>query len=558
MRFDEFLQRDFIEAVTEDTLSLRFSIKDPSSYGITDYEVSWGELGVYPSKETLRRDREAIKEFKAFNREDLTKEQRESYDIYAYFAALYESSLDTYILYDPLTGANGFHATIPIVMSEFQFQCLADIEEYLQLTEQFGLLIESQIDYQKERARLRLFMSDSAADEVIKACEDLMADQVDNIFKDSFISRLEGVSGLDEAKKAELIEYNGELFDSVIVPAYETLASEIKALKGSGVNEGGLANFKKGKAYYRNELLMMGIDKTPERLIEDCDALLREYLIALYTAIQANQWIIDELDNRLTTDRDAAEILNHLKTKSKEHFPALPDSVGYSLKTIDESVRDVLSAGFYFMPRLDDYALSSIYYNPDYFGRDRDYMFFLFAHEGYPGHLLQRVSVLAGSLSDWRKTVRFKAYTEGWAQYVQYFSYRYADEDSLLTEVKRLEEEMDLLLSMRVDLGVHYEGWTVEEMKVYLAEHLPYEMSDAGVGGFYAFTVKNPLQAVPYYGGVMGIRELEVRYRESLGENFDEKQFHEELLKYGAAPFSLLRDWMDEALLGGAVETQAA
>ena len=549
-RFDEFLQRDFIEIVTSDALSLRFTIKNPESYGIADYEVNWGELGVYPSDEMLQKERAALREFGTFARGDLTREQRESYDIYAYYAELYDTVLETYLLYDPLTGANGFHATIPMVMSEYQFFSRADIEEYLLLLEQFGVMLDSHIEYQRERSRHGLFMSDSAADEVIDACAKLLAKRQGNIFLESFEKKMDAISGLGDSVKADFAARNRELFDSVVVPAYERLTKEMRALKGTGRNSGGLANFELGKDYYRCELRLMGIDRSPEQLIEDCDSLLQEYFDTFYSALYSNQWLIDNYESRLTIDRTAAEIVDYLRLRSKEDFPTLDDSVDYSLNVIDESVRGVLSAGFYFMPQLDGYTRNSIYYNPDYFRKDPDYMFFLFAHEGYPGHLLQRVSVLVGSLPDWRKIVQFRAYTEGWAQYVQYVSYRYADSDPLLSEVRRLEDELDSLLAMRVDLGIHYEGWTAADMKAYVSRHLPYEMPDAAVRGFYAFIVKNPLQMIPYYGGVMEIRALYARYSELLGDDFDERVFHEELLKYGVAPFSLLGEWMDESLLG--------
>ena len=556
--FYEFLMRDFVDTVTSDTLTLRFLLKNPAGFGITDYEVNWGELGVYPTAAELERDREAIEEFGSFDREMLTKEQKESYDIYAYLISLYETSLDTYMLYDPLTGANGFHAAIPVVMSEYRFYSRADIEEYLLLTEQFGLLMDSHIEYQKERSRLGLFMSDQAADEVIKACDAFTADKDRNIFLGSFEDRVGDVSGLSESEREECIKRNLELFETAVVPAYERLSKAMKTLKGSGVNSGGLARFNKGKEYYRNELLSMGISRSPEELISDCDALLQEYISAFNFLLYSNQRIMEEYDSRLTPDNSAADIVDYLKKKSEADFPALPAQVRYSLYTIDEAVRAALSPGFYFMPPLDDYARNSIYYNPDYFVTDPDYMFFLFAHEGYPGHLLQRVSVLASRLPEWRKILQFKAYTEGYAQYAQYYSYAYTGADPILSAVRRLDNEMDLLLSMRLDLGIHYEGWTPNHMREYLQNNLPYEFPQEAARAYYDFIVRNPLQPIPYYGGVMEIRYLYDRYSSLMGGAFSERQFHEELLKYGAASFSLLREWMDEALLDSYGENRAA
>lgn len=550
--FDEFLEKDFLGMVTSDTLTLHSVLKDPEAYGITDHVASWGSLNFILSKEEMINDRGLMREFGSFDRSHLTEEQKQSYDIYAYDLALYRDSIDTYYYYSPFRGSNGYHAMLPIILSEYAFFNQKDVEDYLVLLgtvdEYFGAFIE----FEQERSARGLFMTDAATDDVIQGCRDFLSTAQDNILLKSFSSRLEGLEEISDEKKQEYIEKNEELFDTVIIPTYENLIIEMGKLKGTGTNSGGLANYELGREYYTYRLKAMGISKSPEEIIEMSDRLMGEYYAEMWRILAKDSSIYDRIDDKLTPEMTAEEIMEYLKERCKEDFPAIPDDVSYSLSTIDDSLKDFVAPAFYFIPRLDDYTSNSIYYNADYFGIDRDYMFFTLAHEGYPGHLLQNVSVMHSPLSDWRKTQGFTAYSEGWANYVQYYAYRYVDTDQALADVLRLNEEMTYMMMLRIDVGVNYEGWTMGDMKTHLEKETPFGsvFSQNQYEYYYNYVVNNPMSIVPYIVGMVEIRELSEYYKAAMGSAYSDMLFHEEYLKRGEAPFALIKQWMDEALLG--------
>lgn len=549
--FDEFLQKDFLESITDDTLSLHSYLRNPKEFGIEQTEVTWGDLNIYPTAESIEKDKAAIEEFNSFNRENLTEEQKRSYDIYSYFIEIYDATLDTWMMYDPLVGANGYHAVLPFIMNEFTFDTQQDIDDYLILLETIDSFIDYFIDWQKERSRLGLFMSDAAAEEVISVSEDISKEFEKSIFITGFNDKVKEVIA-DITLTNEYIEKNKQIYKEVVVTSYIRLIDEMKALKGTGKDKGGLAKYDKGKEYYKVQLRRMGFTRTPEEMIEMLDIALSDTINEFYSVymIYLNRFDPDTLNDMFTPKLSAEEIVAYLIECCANDFPQLPEGTSYSLKHINESMRDSLSAGFYFSPPLDDYSENSIYYNPEYLTKNRDYMFFLMAHEGIPGHLLQNVTLMNSSLSNWRRIVNFKGYGEGWAQYVQYYSYKYiTDADQNLVKINRLTEEIDMLTMARIDLGIHYEGWSVSDLRKYMKDNLPFELDNSFFESYYEFIVVNPLQPIPYICGLLEIRELYSRYKGKMGESFSDKGFHTELLKYGEAPFSLLQDWLDDSML---------
>lgn len=553
--FDEFLEREFVSYISSDTLTLHSFVRYPENYGITDLQASWGNLEVAPTMEDIESDRALIREFKSFDANHLTPEQYRSHQVYEYDLRLYNMAMKMYFMYDPFMGSSGYHAMLPIVLSEYEFYGQQDVEDYFVLLGTLGQMMDSLMEYEQMRAEMGLFMPDSALDEVIQGCEDFLSKRGDNVLIESFDDRVDAMEGLTAAQRAAYKAQNSALFDEVVVATYEDIImAGMEALRGSGTNENGLAHYEMGQEYYTYRLLSMGVSKTPEELIATCETLMDEYYLEMQLLLMENMYVFDILYDNLTDEMTAEEIMEYLKEKSRADFPAIPDEVAYTLNTIDDSLKDLVAPAFYFTPKLDLYTQNAIYYNADYFELDRDYIFFTLAHEGYPGHLLQQVGMMASSLSNYRKVNGYIAYTEGWANYVQYYAYRYVQGDPILAEVMRLNEELSYLLILRIDAGVNYEGWTKQEMIDYIDSGTPFTgmLDQDGYDYYFDYVVTNPMQIVPYIAGMTEIRELAAYYQEQLGAGYSDMLFHETLLGCGEAPFVLIREWMDEELLGTA------
>lgn len=553
--FDQFLEREFLGYVTQDTYTLHSTLRYPESYGLGGMPATWGDLSVYPSQQQLDEGQQIIAEFRSFDRSLLTSEQQRAYDIYAYELELYDISLETLFYYDPFSGSSGVHAMMPVVMAEYDFFDKQDVEDYLVLVETYDDLFGLYLEHELERSRRGLFLADWVVDDVIEGCEAFMQNTTDNIFITSFNSRIDDLEGLTAAEKRTYKEENEKLFNSVILPTYETIIREMQKLKGTGVNNGGLANFDLGKDYYSYMLRSMGSSMTPEELIKLSDNMFAELYREMIGIVTANPDIYDIVESSVTPKMTGEEVMEYLSEACKEDFPAIPGNIEYSLTPIDDSIKDTVSPAFYFVPRIDDYTKNSIYFNADYFTTDQDYMFTTLAHEGYPGHLLQNCIMMSSpTISDWQKTLSYSAYSEGWASYTERYVYKYVDVDEDVARYLQITSDLDLLLFLRMDLGVNYEGWTQQNLKDHVIDMMfGYDLYDAEFyEWFYEFCVADPLRNVPYVLGLLEINENKEYYEQALGGGFSDYEFHEELLKYGEVPFELLWQWVDESLLGAA------
>jgi len=548
--FEEFLELDFIDYALSNTLILKQLMQEPANFGITGYEASWGDLSPYPSEDYLQKIEEQIAKFRTFDRSKLTPEQQESYDIYAYDVALYEEVNQNYFYYDdPFQSNSGFHSMLPITMSEYTFDRERDIQDYLLLVSKFGELFDMLIQFEKDKSEKGLFMADWIADAVIGECNSFLQKSTDNIMLTSFESRIGKVDFLDDAKKASYIAENRTIFADIVIPTYNKLKTELASLKGTGKNDGGLAGFEKGKDYYRAYLKQLGISKTPEELIALADAEFAAISNKIAEIIQGNPSVLDAYELPFVPELTAEKTVQFWKEKTAADFPSLPDGVTYTLKTIDDTLKDSVAPAFYFIPRMDNYMVNSIYYNPDSAATSPETLFFTLAHEAYPGHLLQKVNVLASSLPNYRKATSYTGYSEGWAQYIESYCHKYMDAGESLKQIKILEKEYDYVLALRLDLGLNYEGWTLEQMTDYIVKNLPgaAQLSASDLNPQYEYYVRNAMKIVPYVAGMYEIRDLNARYKVLLADEYSDLKFHEEFLKRGEAPFALIKLWMDNA-----------
>lgn len=548
--FDELLEYDFISSVTADTLTLHSSLRYPEEYGITDYEVSWGNMNVTFTQQDVDNNIAWIKQFRTLNRDHLTYEQQQSYDLYEYQLGKFRDSIDTYYYYDPFMGSGGYHAMMPMLLGEYDFFIARDVEDYLVLLGTLNELFDTLIRLEYERIDRGLFMTDAAVDDVIQSCNDFLSTTDDNILIRTFDKRVDALEGVGDDQKELWKAQNRRLFSDVVVPVYENLIAEMRSMKGSGTNDQGLAHYPYGKAYYTYRLHRMGIARSPEEIIHLAENTVRDYTAQFYAILRADPNALS--GDPITPERTAEEIMDFLKEQCKGRFPELPDNVQYKLTVIDDTLKDFVPPAFYFVPRLDDYTNNSIYYNNDYFTIDRDYMFFVFAHEGYPGHLLQNVSLMSSDLSDWRKNTNFTAYSEGWATYVEYYAYDFLDVPAVTANIARLWDELYMLMMMRLDMGIHYEGWSKQDLVDYMnsGDVFLFNYPTDTLHSIYDFIVVNPMNSVPYVTGLFEVRSLAARYQNLLGDGYSDLLFHTEMLKYGEAPFGILQRWMDESLLG--------
>ena len=102
-----------------------------------------------------------------------------------------------------------------------------------------------------------------------------------------------------------------------------------------------------------------------------------------------------------------------------------------------------------------------------------------------------------------------------------------------------------LNLYCRLDLGIHYENWNLAETGAFLIQYLA--VDDATIQEVYDAILYNPANYLIYGIGMEEIEELRDNMEENLGEDFDIKDFHKQLLDLGPAPFPIIEKYMPDA-----------
>jgi uncharacterized protein (DUF885 family) len=173
----------------------------------------------------------------------------------------------------------------------------------------------------------------------------------------------------------------------------------------------------------------------------------------------------------------------------------------------------------------------------------------LYLHEGAPGHHFQ--IMLAAENEALPNFMRFggnTAFVEGWALYAETLWDELGMETDPYQRFGGLNDEMLRAMRLVVDTGIHAKGWTREQAIRYMLDNsgLPETDVTAEVERYIAI----PGQALAYKVGQLKILELRARAQQALGERFDIRAFHDQVLNSGSLPLTILERKIDDWIAG--------
>lgn len=537
--FNHYTNTFFIEEIKESTLNLHYTLAYPENYGIDDYPITFGEFSSESFEDSFDELEKHIEELETYDYTALTKEQQLTYDILLDYMETELEVQDLYLYTEILGPALGYQAQLPILLAEYTFRRETDVKDYLNLLEQLDEFYEDIIQFQRDKSANGLFMSDYIADEIILQCETFIKNPESNYLIELFDQRIDRLSNLSTQSKESYKKINRNIVESDVVNAYKILIDGLTSLKGTGRNNGGISNYENGKEYY--EYLVKtstGSSKSVSTLQKLTNDFIMKNINDMYTILVINPDLYNEMNSYAFQLTDPNEILTDLSNKMGKDFPPLIDT-NYTVKYVHESLEENSSPAFYLTPPIDDMNENVIYINGKY---KTDDIYTTLAHEGYPGHLYQTLYTTSKELPLIRNLLSYSGYVEGWATYVEYYSYGLSDLNPNLAQLLKFNNAASLGLYAYVDMGVNYDSWNLNDVANYLYD---YGIEDQEIIEeiFYAM-VEAPANYLCYFIGYLEILELKEMAEDSKGDDFSLIQFHDSLLSIGPAPFYIIKDYL--------------
>jgi len=539
--FDQFINDIFETEVTENTINLHFTISDPEKYGITDYPVTLGDLSIDAMADSNARLENYLSGLNSFSYTELTLNQQLTYDILENYFKLQLDMADMYLYDELLRPSTGVQAQLPILYEEYSFNSKKDVEDYLKLLSLTDEYFDQIISFEKEKADAGLFMSDFACQNIIDQCNAFIADSDNHYLIETFNTRIDKLTGLTQSEKDHYRLQNEKMLREHIFPAYENLAAALTDLLGSGTNENGLCYFPEGKQYYEYLLAYNTGASESVKTLENMISNERVKVLQESSDLTTENPELWELASEATlTPTDSATTLNHLKEVMLDDFPAPPET-SYTVSYIDDCVADYLAPAFYVIAPIDDYSHNSIYINETTDTTNISY-FTTLAHEGFPGHLYQTVMTYESGIEPVRSILNYSGFVEGWATYVEFQSYHYAGLDNDVATILELNQDATLSLYASTDIGIHYEGWTLEDTKKFWNNYGI--TNDDAIESIFELIVEEPTHYLKYYIGFLKFEELKKETSLKNIKNYNDKSFHQAVLSIGPAPFDIVDKYL--------------
>ncbi len=278
---------------------------------------------------------------------------------------------------------------------------------------------------------------------------------------------------------------------------------------------------------------------------------------------------MEKVKNQVGFKEDLRSFFDHVRAK-KELMPfSDPNEVIANFNAIHEKMKPQIEKLFDKKPqtpfevrRTEAFreASASAEYNPGSVDGTRPGIFYvpipdvstynmysdedLFLHEAIPGHHFQ-ISLTQENkeLPKFRKTLWYSAYGEGWALYTESLGKELGLYDDPYQYFGMLGAEMHRAIRLVVDTGLHSKGWSRERAIQYSLDNEA--ESEASIISEIERYMANPGQALSYKIGQLKIRELRAKAEKELGDDFDIREFHNQVLETGCVPLALLEDKID-------------
>ncbi len=494
----------------------------------------------------------------AFNNDSLSESQRLSKAILIWEC---DTNLERFEFNEDLMPINQFWAQHLIIgqlasgSSSQPFKTVEDYNNWLSRLDGYLQWMNSAEEKMKEGVKAGYVLPKSLIKKVLPQLE---ASTTTNLDEHLFYAPVKNLPDtFSDEDKTKITEAYKDMVLNKVVPAYKKLHAYMSTdYLAAGKTESGISATPNGNEYYQHlikrytttnmtadEIHQLGLSEV-KRILSEMEKVKEQVgfegdIIAFFDYVRTNK--------ELMPYKTAEEVIAHFNRIHETMQPQLDKLFNVKPRTPfevrrTEAFREA-SASAEYNPGSLDGTRPGIFYvpvpNAENYNNFSDESLFL--HEAIPGHHYQ-ISLQQENkeLPDFRKTLYYSAYGEGWALYTESLGKELGLYTNPYQYFGMLSAEMHRAIRLVVDTGIHTKGWTREQaIKYSLKNEAETEASiTAEIERYMAI----PGQALSYKIGQLKIKELRAKAEKELGDAFDIAEFHNQILESGNMPLALLED----------------
>jgi uncharacterized protein (DUF885 family) len=442
-----------------------------------------------------------------------------------------------------------------------------DCEYYRMRLEALPKKFDQLLENLKVREQKQIMPPRFVVEEVLKEMTDFVAKPAsENILATSFKARAAKIESLTPVQRADFQAQVETAISGKVYPAYHKLIDYFRELSPKTTTDDGVWKLPDGDAYYAHllrenttttlrpdELHNLGLREVARieaemRAILDANGFAGQPIGESMEKLAKDPRFLFTNDDKGRADAQAEykQLIAEATARSRQLFLTVPKAK-IEVRRVPQ-FKEATAPGAYYEGAAMDGTRPGIFYANlrDMNEVPKWSMPTLAYHEGVPGHHWQISTALElKGLPQFRKVIPFTAYAEGWALYCEWLAKKagWYDNDPF-GDLGRLQAELFRAVRLVVDTGIHAKRWTREQAIAYMREKTG--MGEKEVTSEIERYIVSPAQACAYKVGMLKIQELRTRAEHELGAKFDQREFHDAVLKNGALPLEILEEQVND------------
>lgn len=523
----------FVWYSTQNILCLNRYCTDPMTFGIDKQavRVSLGDYTEDSQNEWISSCRSWMSRLDKFDSEKLSENNRLAFENYRRYFENEIASEHLFFYQEPLEANDGVHVTLPLMLSTYRFNDSLDIENYLQLLSDLSRYFDQILQFEKTKAQLGLFMTESMLDSVEEDIIRMQSTEMVEFMRSAFRDSMDKAAWVENQQKESYNARNDALIDDAVLGSYKTLFNGLEALrpscrKISGAKEAG----GEALSYFA---LQFQKESASNLSVEDGIDYLEDAAMDLY-AKYTDAYQASSKGNALKSTGTLKGDERYLRTIATDIVPSIPDiTVEYRYVPIE--LKRIFSNAMCLPPSMDEYHDNIVLI--DNSGKEN---MLTIAREAFPGYLYQHVyQYELGRIPFFQIAIEPNGYCDGWARYAEYCVATCADIFGAADCcVDVLNDILTRMIAAICSLKVNGLGSSRQEVEEYLKKW----GMESYASMIYEQAVNSPYC---YFRSSMGLSQM-FRFSEKCRERYavSGKVFNKQYLSYGPSYYDLLEPVM--------------